>query len=85
MSVFIKGVSKEDIMKYLSRGWVLFDSRDIIEVNAPHGRLIDADELEERANYESNGLANFNAVEDFSMLVGWLAGKSFTIIDAEDE
>lgn len=72
MSVFIKGVSKEDIMKYLSRGWILFDSRDIIEVDVPHGRIIDESKITQA--YQENGWSIMPILTDAP-----------TIIEAEGE
>ena len=51
MSVLIKGLTKEKVescFRFAKDGWCIFDMPEIIEV-PPHGRLIDADALENEA------------------------------------
>lgn len=51
MSVLIKGLTKEKVescFRFAKDGWCIFDMPEIIEV-PKHGRLIDADALENEA------------------------------------
>ena len=51
MGVYIKGASKADLEWWLYTHGAVWDTRDIVDVPKPHGRLIDADF--EEAHYTS--------------------------------
>ena len=43
MGVYIKGMTYADALRLLAKDKKIIDTRNIIEVKEPHGRLIDAD------------------------------------------
>ena len=43
MGVYIKGMTYADALRLLAKDRKIIDTRNIIEVKEPHGRLIDAD------------------------------------------
>lgn len=51
MGVYIKGMTYADALRLLAKDKKIIDTRNIIEVKEPHGRLIDADF--EEAHYTS--------------------------------
>ena len=45
MGIYIKGATKDELENWLYSHGVIWDTRDLVDIPEPHGRLIDADAL----------------------------------------
>lgn len=66
MGVYIKGATKEEVMLALMQSpYWLHDDVAMVEIKAPHGRLIDADELEEDDNWSEweDGFTSYSRLQ----------------------
>ena len=50
MGVYIKGMTYADALRLLAKDKKIIDTRNIIEVKEPHGRLVDINEINELMN-----------------------------------
>ena len=77
MGVYIKGVTKQELMKVIINSTEFMpDDFEVIEVKTPHGRLIDGDRFYEE--FEPNSWSEGMAVSTYIK-------KALTVIEAEVE
>ena len=77
MGVYIKGVTKSQLMKVIINSTEFMpDDFEVIEVKTPHGRLIDGDRFYEE--FEPNSWSEGMAVSTYIK-------KALTVIEAEVE
>lgn len=77
MGVYIKGTTKEELEDWLYMNGVIWDSRDLIDVPEPHGRLIDEGSLTKYFNV-------YRYEEWTSEEVGGLINNAPTVIEESD-
>ena len=58
MGIYIKGATKDELENWLYSHGVIWDTRDLVDIPEPHGRLIDADVLENIFESDSEYLIN---------------------------
>ena len=75
MGVYIRGATKEELEQWLYQHGIIWDSRDLVEVPVPHGRLIDADKIEKDIEHYHLSDGKFQY---------WVEIQP-TVIEAEDE
>jgi hypothetical protein len=47
MGVYIKGVTKQELKEIFGKACILYNSADLVDVETPHGRLIDAEVIKD--------------------------------------
>lgn len=54
MGVYIKGVTKQELKEIFGKACILYNSADLVDVETPHGRLIDEDDIHTGIRMEKN-------------------------------